>query len=156
MKTEVLEALLFIFDTCVDEETGAMAQDIAIEASLNEVGFSDQETTKAMAWIDGLAQWRINTDELELNPKSIRILSPSEQKVLPLECINYIYELERLGILAAVSREIVIDRAVALAMDEALDIEKIRWIAMVVLFNSANQQDVFALMEFNDGNWTAH
>jgi Smg protein len=156
MKTEVLEALLFIFDTCVDEETGAMAKDIAIEASLNEVGFTDQEATKAMAWIDGLAQWRINTDELELNPKSIRILSPSEQKALPLECINYIYELERLGILSAVSREIVIDRAVALAVDETLDIEKIRWIAMVVLFNSANQQDVFALMEFNDGNWTAH
>ena len=53
--------------------------------------------------------------------------------------------LERTGILNSVNRELVLDRAIAL--EEALSIDKLKWIVLIVLLNMPDEELAFARME---------
>lgn len=157
MKEDILEALMYIFDYCIDQETGVMADATEIEDSLSEVGFSKKETEKAMAWLDGLADWRNNSEQMTVSAKSIRIFSTSELRLLPKECVDYIIQLSNKGILDPLAREMVIERSIALAKsNEQLDLEKVRWVAMMILFNLPDQEHLFAMLEDNAGEVTIH
>lgn len=157
MKEDILEALMYIFDYCVDQETGVMADADEIEDSLSEVGFSKKEAEKAMAWLDGLADWRKNSEHVAVGAKSVRIFSSSELKLLPKECVNYIIQLSNKGILDPLAREMIIERSIALAKgNEQLDLDKIRWVTMMILFNLPDQEHLFAMLEDNAGELTIH
>ena len=47
-------------------------------------------------------------------------------------------------------REMVINRVMALESDSEVDIEELKWVVMMVLFNSAEEQDENALMHYED------
>ena len=48
------------------------------------------------------------------------------------------------------SVEMVINRVMALDADTEVDIDELKWIVMMVLFNSAEEQDENALMHYED------
>ena len=58
----------------------------------------------------------------------------AETKKLDLECQGYLSSLEQMGILTAASRELIIDRVMALETDE-ISIEQLRWLCLIVLYN---------------------
>jgi len=44
----------------------------------------------------------------------------------------------------------VINRVMALESDSEVDVEELKWIVMMVLFNSSEEQDENALMHYED------
>jgi len=94
---------------------------------------------------------------VELSSKSTRIFTVSELKYLPNECVNYIIQLSNKGLLDPLAREMVIERSIALAKNsDSIDLEKIRWVVMMILFNLPDQEHTFALLEDNAGDLTIH
>ena len=55
-------------------------------------------------------------------------------KKLDTVCQGYLMELEQMQILTAASRELVIDRVLALETDE-ISIDQLKWVCLIVLNN---------------------
>ena len=53
--------------------------------------------------------------------------------------------LERTGILNSINRELVLDRAIAL--EESLTLDKLKWIVLIVLLNQPDEELALARME---------
>ncbi len=116
------------------EEADAMFNREALLEELVEVGFNHSDVEKAFNW---LADLPTSSDDLQLTSpqhQTTRVYSPLENKKLDLECQGYLLELEQMGILTASSRELVIDRVMALEADE-INIEQLRWVCLIVLYN---------------------
>jgi Smg protein len=54
--------------------------------------------------------------------------------------------LENVGILSPEQRELVIDRLMALEGDD-IDLEKLKWVVLMVLFSQPGQETAFSRME---------
>jgi Smg protein len=54
--------------------------------------------------------------------------------------------LEQTGVLTPASRELVIDRVMALD-DEHLDLEQLKWIILMVLFNLPGEEAAYTWLE---------
>ena len=77
---------------------------------------------------------------------STRIYTPEEERKLDAECRGFMYFLEQAGVLDATSRELVIDRVLALENDE-IEASQLKWIILMVLFNQPGQEHAFVWME---------
>jgi Smg protein len=65
---------------------------------------------------------------------------------LDLESRGFLMFLEQMGILTPSSRELVIDRVLALDAND-VDIEQLKWVLLMVLFNEPGQEAAYAWME---------
>ena len=54
--------------------------------------------------------------------------------------------LEQVGVLDGLTREFVIDRVMALEAED-LDLEQLKWVILMVLFNQPGRESVYAWME---------
>jgi Smg protein len=91
---------------------------------------------------------RLSVEDVDISPQSttsFRIFSPFEKERLDVECQDLILMLERMGILNSVNRELILDRAIAL--EEVLTIDKLKWIVLIVLLNQPDEELAFARME---------
>ena len=133
MKENVLDVLTYMFESYF-EEADAMFNREALLEELVEVGFDHSDVEKAFNW---LADLPTSNDDLHLTSpqrETTRIYNSLEVKKLDLECQGYLLELEQMGILTPSSRELVIDRVMALEADE-INIEQLRWVCLIVLYN---------------------
>ncbi len=159
MKEDVLDVLLYIFENFQDEESNHIfANDNLVEA-LEDVGFSDGEIKGAIDWLDGLV---VATSD-NFKPKTttqgaLRVFSPSEQIQLSTRAQGAIMFFEQIGALDMHAREMVIDRMLALGPqdDEEIELERLRWVVMMVLFNMPNRDAEFAWVENLDMGLAAH
>ena len=65
---------------------------------------------------------------------------------LDKECRGFMLFLEQTGVLDTVSRELVIDRAMALETGD-IDLPQLKWVILMVLFNQPGQEAALAWME---------
>ena len=133
MKENVLDVLTYMFESYF-EEADAMFNREALLEELVEVGFSHSDVEKAFNW---LADLPTSNDDMHLTSpqhEATRVYNSMENKKLDLECQGYLLELEQMGILTPSSRELVIDRVMALEADE-INIEQLRWVCLIVLYN---------------------
>lgn len=63
-----------------------------------------------------------------------------------MECRNFILFLQGMNILTSVSRELVIDRAMAVD-NKHISIEELKWISLIVLLSQADEELAIAHME---------
>ena len=80
----------------------------------------------------------------ESNP--IRVFSDEECRRLDLDTRGFILYLENTGVLDPARREQVLDRLFALDTDE-VDLEDVKWVILMVLFNQPGQEANYAWME---------
>jgi len=69
-----------------------------------------------------------------------------ESEKLDVESRGFVLFLEQCGILDSANRELVIDRVMALDTHE-IDLEQLKWIILMVLFNLPGQEAAYASME---------
>lgn len=146
MKENVFDVLMYLFENYLynDEELGPDRE--LIESELFEAGFSQLEVRKAFDWLDALADRR-NVPALEFDDKrSIRLFTEPEMTKLEADCRGFLLYLEQVGILTPVSRELVIDRMMALDDDE-IDLDTLKWVVLMVLFSQPGQEEAYAWME---------
>jgi len=69
-----------------------------------------------------------------------------ECEKLNQEARGFLLFLEQVAVLDQVSREMVIDRVMALETDD-IDLDQLKWVVLMVLFNMPGQEAAFAWME---------
>ncbi|HYW92199.1 MAG TPA: DUF494 domain-containing protein [Gammaproteobacteria bacterium] len=148
MKESVLDVLIYLFDNYMDgtdDQTEPDREELTLE--LEEAGFRDGEIAKAFDWLEELAMYQRASEGVEpYVTQSVRVFSEQERARLDPDCRGFLMYLEQIGILTPVHREIVIDRIMALDSDE-IDLDQVKWVALMVLFNLPGQEAAYAWME---------
>ena len=154
----MFEVIMFLFESYmqVDQTLEIDAQEVTDE--LLEEGFQKNDIAKALSWLDNLASLHEQDPQSKTQlaqQTSHRVYSPSEQHRLVSNCQGYISYLEHAGILNTHTREIVIDCAMSLDIDE-LQLHDLKWLILMILFNDPSSNDAFLqlesmLLDFEDG-----
>lgn len=150
MKENMLDILMYLFEHCLDSETGIMPEESVLRGHLDDAGFQHREIEKAFAWLEELANAREHNFQDQFGSdrpgRSIRVYADQEQARLDRECRGFMLFLEQTGVLDPVNRELVIDRAMALESGE-IDLPQLKWVILMVLFNQPGQEAALAWME---------
>ncbi len=145
MKQNVFDVLMYLFENYMDDDTEFDEDQDALKEVLLEAGFRQNEIRKAFDWLEGLAE--LQDDAPPAVPSaSLRLYSEPELEKINTECRGFILFMEQMGVLDAATREMVIDRVMALEEDE-VDLEQLKWVILMVLFNQPGREAAFAWME---------
>jgi Smg protein len=144
----LIDVLIYIYENYMDSEESAPMDQVTLEEELLQAGFQQGEVSKAFDWLDELA-WRQGSllEYATRSPnRSMRIYSDREQQKIDLEIQGLLLTLEQSGILDPMSRELVIERCMAIETD-VLSSDDVKWVVLLVLLNRPGQENAFALME---------
>jgi len=146
MKENVLDVLMYLFETYVDTDEEPEADQNELRDELARAGFGNPEIDRALDWLDGLTDYQESLAYQAQTPHGTRIYSDFEHERLDTACRGYIIYLEQIGILTSPQREIVVDRLLALESAD-IDVEQIKWVVLMVLFSQPGQELAYARME---------
>ena len=145
MKETILDVLLYLFENYFYEDPDAVRDRESLQAGLLEAGFSPTEISKAFDWLDELGRERPDVAvAAAIGP--VRVYAELEEARLDQACRGFLLSLERNGVLDPTRRELVLDRVMALDCDE-IDVDDLKWVVLMVLFNQPGQEAAFAWME---------
>ncbi len=160
MKENVIEVLLYLFEYYIDTgaelgasqdtDMGMVAEVIdksTLEQELEQAGFRPQEISKALDWLENITIVPEETmAQAALPALSMRVYSKQEQARLNAECRGYLLFLEQAGLLDDVTREVVIERTLALDTDD-IDLEQLKSVVLMVMFYQPGQEVAYAWVE---------
>jgi Smg protein len=149
MKEGVIDVLMYIFSSYADHDDNLAEDRDGISADLRAAGFESLEIDKAFEWLDGLALAE-DIPAVNQSTHSTRIFATEENARLDLNSQGFLMFLEQSGVLTPELRELVINRVMALDDDSEVDIEELKWVVMMILFNSAEGHDENTLMHYED------
>ncbi len=146
MKENVLDVLMYLFETYVDAEEDPEPDQNELRNELSRAGFGDAEIERALVWLDDLTGQQDCLNYGSQTAHGTRIYNDFEHERLDAYCRGYITYLEQIGILSPPQREILIDRLLALEAAD-IDVEQIKWVVLMVLFSQPGQELAYARME---------
>jgi len=146
MKENVLEVLMYLFENYIYDQPEAADDRTAMEDSLHQAGFTGPEIDKAFHWLDALADQRDGADTVVGKSQPMRVYTAHELNRLDADCRGFLLYLENTGVLNTHCRELVLDRLMALESDD-IDLEDVKWVVLMVMFNQPGQEENFAWME---------
>lgn len=148
MKDTVLDVLLYIFENYMDDDSGISMGPEQVREELGAAGFPDAEVERAFVWLDGLQP--DDGENLRYFPSvqqpTMRVYTAQELARLDRECRGFLLAMEQMGVLDTVDRELVIDRVMALDSED-VDLDQLKWVALIVLFNQPGQESSFGWKE---------
>jgi len=147
MKENVIDVLLYLFENYIDTEDTNKPDKDTLEVELERVGFQQLEVNKAFDWLESMTV--VSEDSPEENKQAgfaLRLYNKPEMDRLDMSCRGYILFLEQVGVLDAATREVVIERVMALDTDE-IDLEQMKWVVLMVLFYQPGREVAYAWME---------
>lgn len=141
MKENVLDVLMYLFENYTDIEFTDTGNHDALKEELSGAGFPEEEVKHAFEWLDTLAERR---QQLSLFGSTgvIRVYSRQELSRLSTDCRGFLVYLEQLGILTPETRELAIDRL--MAIEEEIDLEKVKWVLLLVLMHQPDGENAYA------------
>jgi len=154
----MFEIIMYLFESYIQVDQSVELDTQEVTDELIQEGFQKAEIKKALSWLDQLANMHHqdpsgNTKEAQKT--SHRIYNKIEQGQISLECRSYISYLEEAKILTTKTREMVIDCVMSLDNTQ-LQLEDLKWLILMVLFNDPVNNDAFLqlesmLMDFEEG-----
>jgi len=164
MTTSVLDILIYVFDRYMLDEAPEMLERDDLARDLERAGFGHAHVERALDWLAALVEAANRSSAHASSTPSgspletaalrtphaagtaVRVFSEGEAARLSTECRGFLMTLERLGVLTAQQREIVVERMLALDADE-LDTEQLKWVVLMVLSSQPDGGHAFARME---------
>ncbi len=144
----MFDVLVFLYENysalsaCPDVE--------ALTRRLADAGFEEDEIADAMVWLHGLASVTLSSQSSSrADPATFRVYTNQEYASLGHAAIGFIASLDRDGQLNPVQREIVIERAAALA-ETPIALERLKIIVLMVLWSQSVDVDGTLLQELLD------
>ncbi len=137
---DVIDIITYLLDHLDDED------DEVIEDHLRAVGFPDEEIQRALDWMEGFAVEEQENTSL----RALRAYHPHEQLHLSVAARGQLHDWERLGVINGSMRERIIDRLLALDLEDT-DLETLDWIAFMVMANDPGPEALWvdALLDTN-------
>jgi len=148
MKENVFDVLMYLFENYMDEGTEFHPDQEALTHELTLAGFHRGEIRKAFSWLDGLSTLRENSEDRPRTDRSVAIrhYTPKEQDRLDEESRGYLHFMEASGVIDPATREVIIDRLMALETDD-IALDQIKWVMLLVLFNQPGQEYAYHMLE---------
>jgi Smg protein len=146
MKETILDVLLYLFEHYFYEDPDAVRDRDSLQNGLLQAGFAPTEINKAFDWLDELARQRPAASAPRDMAGPVRLYVEQELAKLDRETLGFLMFLEQQGILDAAQRELVLDRVMALDQEE-IDLDDLKWVVLMVLFNQPGAEAAYAWME---------
>ncbi|GFO71643.1 Smg protein [Bathymodiolus japonicus methanotrophic gill symbiont] len=143
MNEDIFDVLIYLFENYMDSEIDIIPDTDMLHTELKAAGFNSGIISKAFEWLDTLA---LQEEPVFKSANNFRIFCAEECYKLDLECRNFILYLQGMAILTPVSRELVIDRAMAVEKKH-ISLDELKWIALIVLLSQADEELAIAHME---------
>jgi len=145
MKQDVLDVLVYLFQNYINDESEVEADRDSVHTELLEAGFPNAEVEKALAWLEDLSSQEHPLATLEAE-RSMRVFAAEEKAKVSADGLGFLMDLERSGILAVEGREIIMNRVMTLDTEQ-IDLEELKWLILMALFNQPGQEEVYAWVE---------
>lgn len=143
----MFEVLMYLFENYMDGSVSLNADQGTVVTELEQAGFSQHEIDRALDWLDGLNRFQETVQAgPQLTPHAVRHFLPEECERLGVEERGFLLYLEQLSVLDAMTREIVIDRLMALDRRE-LDLGRVKWVVLIALFNQPDKKSALTLLQ---------
>lgn len=143
MKENIFDVLIYLFENYLDDDIDLSPENEDIKTELLQAGFEPNEVNNAFDWLETL------TVQSTIKPtisSAFRIFSPQEEKKLDIECRDLLLFLEHSAILTPTTREIVIDRVMAVE-NEKITLDELKWTVLMVLLSQSDDDIAFSRME---------
>lgn len=141
----VLGVLMYLFHNHMEKDNQINLNDMQLIDELKSAGFHAHNIGKAFRWLHRLIEF--SEQDVPPSAHSFRIFNEQECWLINSECRNYIFSLEQQGILTPHTREIVIHQTMEL-ISEGIDLNLIKWVTLMVLFNMPDCETQLSHMEF--------
>ena len=146
MSENMVDVLIYLYENYLDGDGQPPVEQSDLEDELTQAGFTQGEIEKALRWLDELAAGVAAPQYHDHTLGSIRVYSEHECRKLDVDVRGLLCSLEHNGILDPVSRELVIDRLLAIDHPQVLE-EEVKWVALLVLMNRPGREDAFSQLE---------
>ncbi|HEU5281380.1 MAG TPA: DUF494 domain-containing protein [Gammaproteobacteria bacterium] len=143
----MFEVLMYLFENYMDGSVVLKADPNTIFSELEQVGFSANEIGRALDWLDGLSrvqEYAKATAQSTTN--AVRHYTRDEKIRLGKKGHGFLSYLEQLGILDSMTREMVVDRVMALDPRE-VTLGRIKWIVLISLFNQPDKKSALSMLQ---------
>ncbi len=145
MKENVFDVLMYLFENYyMDEDSPVTPDRESVQQELSQAGFPTLEIDRAFLWMESLASEPNPPDSQ--SDRSLRLFSNVEMQRLDTACRGFILFLEQMDVLTPASRELAIDRAMALE-NEDFDLEQLKWVILMVLINQPGEEAAYTWVE---------
>lgn len=148
MKENVLDVLMYLFENYMDDGPEFNPDQESLTLELAEAGFPRGEIRKAFHWLEGLTLMREQPTALVHGGTvgSVRHYSRAELEKLSAECRGFLLSMEHSAVLSPQAREMVLERVMALDVEE-ISLEQLKWVMLMVLFNQPGQETAYDFLE---------
>jgi len=147
MKQTVLDVLIYMFENYMEDDELQPGMDHeTLRTQLSDAGFDSHQIGKAFDWLEGLSGQPGITLNAATSSQATRVYADLEIRKIDLESRGFLMFLEQAGVIDPVARELVIDRLMALETEE-IDLDQLKWVVLMVLFNQPGQEEAFVWME---------
>jgi Smg protein len=146
----MFDILVYLFENFFHADAYPEPEQLALK--LSAAGFEDEEISEALQWLDGLQE--AGTESLPAiaaNNDSVRCYSSEEIAKLDTDCRGFLAFLEGAGVLNPLTRELILERAMALS-DHSVSLSKLKIIVLMVLWKQHQAMDTLILEELLSGN----
>lgn len=145
----MFDVLMYLFETYIHNETDLHVDQDKLTRDLTDAGFDREDVYNALVWLEKLADYQEGLTEpmqLASDPLSVRIFTAEESQRLDAECRGFLLFLEQIQVLNLETREMVIERVLALDTAE-FELDDLKWIVLMVLFNIPGCENAYQKME---------
>lgn len=147
MYENIVDVLIYLYENYMDGDSPPPTDQSRLREELSSAGFGIGEIDKAIAWLDELANRTVESHfGAPRIPVSMRIYTEEECRKLELESRGFLLSLEHHGIIDSETRELAIDRALAL-QTETIGLDEMKWIILLVLMSRPGQEEAMVHME---------
>ncbi|SEQ38028.1 Smg protein [Ectothiorhodospira magna] len=144
MKENVLDVLMYLFENYIDDDTELEPDREQLQDLLLDAGFPGAEIQKAFEWLENLSDQ--DTPQTVHAGSALRVYTQAEINRMDAESRGFLLFLEHNGILDPATREVVINRIMDLDAED-INLEEIKWITLMVLFNQPGQEAACTWLE---------
>lgn len=145
----MFDILMYLFENYIHSEAEVMVDHDVLTDELTRAGFHQDEIYKALNWLEKLVALK-DTDAFpaftKVGSQSFRIYTDEEKQWLDMECRGFITFLEQVNVLDFTTREMVIDRVMALET-KYFSLDDLKWVILMVLFNVPGKESAYSQME---------
>ncbi len=152
----MFEVLVFMFENYIAHHT--LPDNEIMTQELSAAGFEQPDIVGAVDWFREMKTMLIEpTAEYAHQHTSMRQLADCELKKISLESLSFVLFLQQASVINDVERDLILDRAMALKQ-EHINIEEMRWITMIALWNVGREKDYLFVEDalFNPRGLTLH
>lgn len=145
----MFDILVYLFENYIHNESDIYVNHADLTKELSRAGFHEEDIFKALSWLDSLS----SLQESHVKPyltkgysNAIRLYTADEVRKIDVQGQGFLLFLEQINVLDAQTREMVIDRVMALDGD-SISLEDLKWVVLMVLFNVPGHESAYAQME---------